>query len=73
MLCFSFGLHVDETTAFLTLSEHNCTVNKSVDCVVLTHAYVQARVVHCATLTFDDIACFGVLTAKNLHTESFAF
>ena len=41
--------------------------------MILTHAYVQTGMVNCATLTLDDIARFGVLTAKNLHSESFAF
>ena len=72
-LCFSLGLYVDETTPFFALAEYHCAVNKCVQSVVLAHAYVEARVVHCAALTFDDVACFGVLTAKNLHSESFAF
>jgi hypothetical protein len=28
---------------------------------------------NCATLTFDDVACFAVLATKNLDSESFAF
>lgn len=72
-LCFALGLYVDEVAAFFALSEHYSAVNESVEGVVLTHAYVEARVVNCTTLTFDNVACLGELTTKNLHTESFAF
>ena len=41
--------------------------------MILTHADVQTRMVYRTALTLNDIACFGVLTAKNLHSESFAF
>ena len=40
--------------------------------MILTHAYVEAGMVNRAALTLDDVACLGVLTAKNLHSESFA-
>ena len=72
-LRLGYGLHVDETAAFLAGGEHNHTVNESIDGMILTHAHVQTGMVNCATLTFDNIARFGVLTAKNLHSESFAF
>ena len=41
--------------------------------MVLADAYVEAGVMHGAALTFDDVAGFGELAAKNLHAESFAF
>ena len=72
-LCLCHGLHVDVTAAFFTAGEHNCAVNESVDGVILAHAYVETGVMHCAALTFDNVACLGELTAKNLNTESFAF
>lgn len=34
--------------------------------VVLADAYIQARVVDCAALTLEDVACFSVLAAENL-------
>ena len=48
-------------------------IHEGVNRVVLAHTYVKTGMVNRATLTLDDIACFGVLTAKNLHSESFAF
>lgn len=66
-------LHVDESTALFAAGEHNCAVNKRIKGVVLAHTHIQTGVMNCATLTLDDVACFGVLTAKNLYSESFAF
>ena len=66
------GSYVDETTAVFAFSEENCTVNESVECVVLAHANILTGVVNCTTLTFEDVTCFSVLTAKNLNAESFA-
>ncbi len=72
-LCLAGRLHVDETAAFLAGGEHNHAIHEGVNRVVLAHTYVKTGMVNRATLTLDDIACFGVLTAKNLHSESFAF
>lgn len=71
-LCLSLGFYVDEATTFLALGEHHCAVNKRIEGVILAHAHVDAGMVHGTALTFDDVACLGVLTAKNLHSESFA-
>ena len=73
VLRFALRLNADETASFLTLGEYHCTFNESVESVILTHAYIQTGMMHGSALTFDDIACLGVLTAKNLHSESFAF
>ena len=62
-----------ELAAFLAAGEHHCAVNERVDGVILAHAYIQAGMMHCTTLTLDDAACFGKLTTENLNTESFAF
>ncbi len=53
--------------------ELNGAVNKRVERVVATHAYVNARTMHCAALTADDVACLSELPTKNLNAESFAF
>ncbi len=66
-------LYVDVLAAFFADSKYYCAINQSVDGVVLAQAHVLAGVVLCATLTLDDIACLGELTAKDLHAESFAF
>ena len=72
-LCLGDGSYIDEATAFFAAGEYHRAVNERVDGVILTHAYVQAGMMHCATLALDDVASFGELTAKNLNTESFAF
>lgn len=72
MLCLG-RLHVDELAAFLALGEYNNTVDESEESVILAHAYIEAGMMHCATLTLDDVAGFAILTAENLYTESFAF
>jgi hypothetical protein len=72
-LCLGDGSHVDETTTVLAFSEEDGTVNESVDSVVLAHTHVQTGVVNSATLTFDDVTCFGELTTKDFHAESLAF
>ena len=72
-LGFSYGLDVDKPTAILAFGEYYNAVDQSVDGVVLAHAYVEAGMVNCATLTLDDVTGFAMLTAENLYTESFAF
>jgi len=41
--------------------------------MILTHTDVLTGVVDGATLTDDDVAGDAGLTAKNLHTQTFAF
>ena len=65
--------NIDEAASVLPFREYYYTVEQSVDGVVLAHAHVLTRVVHCATLTLDDVAGFAILTAENLNSESFAF
>lgn len=72
ILCFR-RLDVDELAAFFALCEDNYTINESEKSVVLAHANVEARVVYGATLTFDDVTGFAMLTTENLYSESFAF
>jgi hypothetical protein len=72
-LCLACRLYADKATAIFACGEHNYSVNKGIDCMILAHAYVKTRVVNCATLTFDNVAGFSFLTAKNLNAKSFAF
>lgn len=67
------GLNVDEFTSFFAFGEDNNTVNESEDSVVFAHANVETGMVNGATLTFDDVTGFAILTTENLYTESFAF
>lgn len=72
-LCLGNRLHVDIRATVLTCGEHYNTVDQGVDGVVLTHAYIQTRVVYSTTLTLDDVACFSCLSTKNLYAKAFAF
>lgn len=47
--------------------EFNHTVNKSEERVILTHAYVLARIVNSTALTHDDVACHAGLATPNLN------
>lgn len=55
-----FGLHVDELATLFAGGEHHDSVDEGEECVILTHAYVETGMVHCSTLTFDDVACLAV-------------
>ena len=63
---------IDELTAVAALGEEDGAVNKSVESVVLAHAYVEAGVVDCAALTLDDVAGLAGLTTENLDAEALA-
>ena len=64
-LCLGYGSHVDEPAAVATFGKYNSAVDEGIQSVVLADAYIQARVVDCAALTLEDIACFSVLAAEN--------
>lgn len=68
-----YGRYVDEFAAVFAFCEEDCAVHKGIERVVFADAYVEAGVVGCAALTFDDVAGLGELTTKNFNTESFAF
>lgn len=76
-LCFSnFNrnrVYVDEFASAFSFGEDYSTVDESVESVVFAHTYVQTGMVNCATLTFDDIARFGILATEYFDAESFAF
>ena len=72
-LCFAYGSYVDELATVAAFGELYGAVHEGVESVVFAHAYVEARVVYGATLTFDDVTGFAVLTTENLYSESFAF
>lgn len=69
----NFGVDVDELAAIAACGEANCTAYESVEGVVFANAYVLTGMVNGATLTFNNVACFGVLATKDFYTESFAF
>ena len=72
-LCLCHGNNVDESATVATLCELNSSAYESIEGVILSDTYVKAGVMHGSALTFDNVAGFGELAAKNLYTESFAF
>ena len=68
-----YGRYVDEFAAVFAFCEEDCAVHKGIERVVFADAYVEAGVVGCAALTFDDVAGLGELTTKNFNTESCGF
>ena len=52
--------------------EFHGAVNKGIEGVVLSHAYVEVGVVDGASLADDDVAGLNDLTAEFLESESFA-
>ena len=66
--------YVDELAAVATFGELNCAADKGHRGYGLYRYLVQTGVKGgCTALAFQDIAGFGILTAENLNTESFAF
>lgn len=66
-------LNVDEFATLFTGGENNHSINKCVECVILTHTYIQARMMLSATLAFDDVAGFAIAAAVDFHAKAFAF
>ena len=59
--------HVDVSTTVLACSEHYSAVDECIQCVVLTDTYILAWVVNCTTLTLDDVASLGELSAEDFN------
>ena len=58
-------------TVLATALEHHYAIDECVKCVILANTYILTRVVLCAALANDDVACLHCFTAKVLQTESF--
>lgn len=67
------GSDVDETTTILANGEDHVTVYESVEGVVAADAHIYTGMVNCAALAFDDVTCFGKLSAKDFDAETLAF
>ena len=67
------GLDVDELATVATFAELYSAADEGIESVVLADTDIQTGMVHCAALTFQDVTCFAVLTAKNFYAESLAF
>ena len=50
--------------------EIDSTIYESVERIVLTDGNVITRIVLCAALAHNDVACQALLTAKNLNAQS---
>ena len=68
-LCFSFQRKYRNETSVLrtSLFEAYCSVYQCVKSVVLTHAYVVARVVNRTSLTDNDVTGLADLAAEYLY------
>lgn len=73
VLCFGYGNYIDEFASVATLGELHRATDQGIEGVVFAYADIQTRVVLCAALTFDDVACFCKLAAENFDAKSFAF
>ena len=65
-LCLSrhYGYHATVTTI---VGKLYCTVNKGIQSVIATHAYILAGIVNCAPLAYYDVAGYASLTTTNLY------
>lgn len=54
------------------LCEDYLTGYKCIEGVVLAHSHIGSRIVHGASLAYDDVACLYDLTTELLHSQSFA-
>lgn len=66
-------LNVDEFAPLFAGGENNHSIDKCVECVVLTDTDIQAGMVLSATLAFEDIAGFAIAAAVDFHPKAFAF
>ena len=71
-LCLSLCSRDYRHNALVILSfvEVDCTVNKSIECIVFTLSDIKAWEVLVTTLSNDDVTSYTLLSAPNLHTES---
>ena len=65
--------YLNEGFVACLLAVYHCTVYKRVKCVVLSHTYIEARVVNRTPLTNDDVASLYTLATELLETQAFAF
>lgn len=73
-LCLALGFCLyRDVGAIVTLAcEDDCTVDQSIEGMVLTDTDTCTWVVLCATLTNDDVPSLCSLTTEKLYTKSFA-
>lgn len=66
--CFGYfnvkRLYADEFAAAFANGEDYSAIDKGIDCVIFAHADIKTRMVNCAALAFDDVACFGELATE---------
>ena len=75
MLLCHLALNRDDVnvrTIFSLSCEFHDAVCKCEQSVIFAHAYIVTRIVLCAALTNDDVACDYCLSTENFHSESFA-
>lgn len=66
-------MNVDKLTSFLAHCEHNHSVDKGEESVILSHTYIEAGMMLCTSLTLENVSGAAVGASENFHTQSFAF
>ena len=64
------GHHTHGAAVEATFLELYGAVYQCIERVVLALCHVQAGIVTCATLAYDDVACDAFLTAPDFNTKS---
>ena len=68
MLSFCLRYYRNSALVSAALVEIHNAVNESVESIVFADTYILTRVVLCAALANDDVACDNLLAAPNLNT-----
>lgn len=62
------GYHTHSAAVEATFLELYGAVHQCIERVVLALCHVQAGIVTCATLAYDDVTCHALLATENLNT-----
>ena len=71
-LCLALhdGNHAYGAAIEATFLELYRAISQCVEGVVLAHCYVLPWIVTCTTLAYYDVACYALLSTKNLYAQS---
>lgn len=68
-LCLCHGHYTHSATVTTTLLKLYNAISQSIEGIILTNTHVCARIMTCATLTYNHITGNTLLTTEYLHTE----
>lgn len=72
MLSFYYALNRYERLLAGFLFENHFAINQCKQGVVFAHPNIVARIMYGASLSYNNIACDGHLTAKNFYAKALA-